>query len=120
MPRLRFILIGGFLGAGKTTTLARLARHYAGRGQRVSLVTNDQAVQAVEIGQRLAAASALSDDLSDAQARLRTASTWSTKRVGCGRPTRGTGAYRRGRQPCGSWAAASPPPRRKTPAAWRG
>ena len=28
MKRLRFILIGGFLGAGKTTTMARLARYY--------------------------------------------------------------------------------------------
>ena len=28
MQRLRFIMIGGFLGAGKTTTLARLARFY--------------------------------------------------------------------------------------------
>jgi G3E family GTPase len=43
MQRLRFIMIGGFLGAGKTTTLARLARHYMGLGQRVGLVTNDQA-----------------------------------------------------------------------------
>src|SRR6202035_6200463 len=48
MKRLRFILIGGFLGAGKTTTLARLARHYAGRGQRVGLVTNDQAQDLVD------------------------------------------------------------------------
>jgi Ni2+-binding GTPase involved in maturation of urease and hydrogenase len=48
MQRLRFILIGGFLGAGKTTTMARLARHYIGRGQRVGLVTNDQAQDLVD------------------------------------------------------------------------
>jgi Ni2+-binding GTPase involved in maturation of urease and hydrogenase len=48
MKRLRFIMIGGFLGAGKTTTLARLARHYAGQGQRVGLVTNDQAQDLVD------------------------------------------------------------------------
>ena len=48
MKRLRFILLGGFLGAGKTTALARLARHYAGRGQRVGLVTNDQAQDLVD------------------------------------------------------------------------
>ena len=48
MKRLRFILIGGFLGAGKTTTMARLARHYAARGQRVGLVTNDQAQDLVD------------------------------------------------------------------------
>ncbi len=43
MKRLRFVMVGGFLGAGKTTTLARLARFYQGRGQQVGLVTNDQA-----------------------------------------------------------------------------
>src|SRR5947209_6433744 len=43
MKRLRFVMVGGFLGAGKTTTLARLARFYMGRGQKVGLVTNDQA-----------------------------------------------------------------------------
>jgi G3E family GTPase len=36
-------MIGGFLGAGKTTTLNRLARHYQLQGHRVGLVTNDQA-----------------------------------------------------------------------------
>jgi Ni2+-binding GTPase involved in maturation of urease and hydrogenase len=45
---LRFILVGGFLGAGKTTTLARLARHYMSKGQRVGLVTNDQAADLVD------------------------------------------------------------------------
>ncbi len=48
MKRLRFILLGGFLGAGKTTAMARLARHFAGRGQRVGLVTNDQARDLVD------------------------------------------------------------------------
>lgn len=48
MKRIRFIMIGGFLGAGKTTTLARLARHYQQRGQRVGLVTNDQAQDLVD------------------------------------------------------------------------
>ncbi len=43
MKRLRFILIGGFLGAGKTTTMSQLARYYVARGQKVGLVTNDQA-----------------------------------------------------------------------------
>lgn len=38
----RFIMIGGFLGAGKTTTVARLARHYVAHGLRVAIVTNDQ------------------------------------------------------------------------------
>jgi len=48
MKRLRFIMIGGFLGSGKTTTLARLARYYMDRGRRVGLVTNDQAQDLVD------------------------------------------------------------------------
>src|SRR5712692_422296 len=48
MKRLRFVMVGGFLGAGKTTTLARLARHFVGRGQRVGLVMNDQAQDLVD------------------------------------------------------------------------
>lgn len=48
MNRLRFIMVGGFLGAGKTTTLARLARQYQQRGLRVGLVTNDQAQNLVD------------------------------------------------------------------------
>ena len=43
MQRTRFLMIGGFLGAGKTTALARLARHYTDAGLSVGLVTNDQA-----------------------------------------------------------------------------
>lgn len=39
----RFVMIGGFLGAGKTTTIARLARHFISQGQAVAVVTNDQA-----------------------------------------------------------------------------
>src|SRR5882762_6061376 len=48
MKRLRFVMLGGFLGAGKTTAMARLARHYLDRGQRVGLVTNDQAQDLVD------------------------------------------------------------------------
>jgi len=39
----RYIMIGGFLGAGKTTTVGRLARHLSAQGLRVGLITNDQA-----------------------------------------------------------------------------
>jgi Ni2+-binding GTPase involved in maturation of urease and hydrogenase len=46
--RIRFIMVGGFLGAGKTTTLARLAGHYAARGLNVGVVTNDQATDLVD------------------------------------------------------------------------
>lgn len=45
---MKFVLMGGFLGAGKTTTLARLARHYMDRGQKVGIVTNDQAQDLVD------------------------------------------------------------------------
>src|SRR5580700_7410571 len=48
MTAIRFIMLGGFLGAGKTTAMARLARHYTARGQRVGLVTNDQAQDLVD------------------------------------------------------------------------
>src|SRR4051812_32993636 len=41
-------MVGGFLGAGKTTTLARLAKFYMQRGQRVGIVTNDQAQDLVD------------------------------------------------------------------------
>ncbi len=36
-------MIGGFLGAGKTTTVGKLAKHLTGQGLRVGLITNDQA-----------------------------------------------------------------------------
>jgi G3E family GTPase len=44
----RFVMIGGFLGAGKTTTIARLARHYLSQGKRIGVVTNDQAHDLVD------------------------------------------------------------------------
>jgi G3E family GTPase len=44
----RFVMVGGFLGAGKTTAIGRLARMYAKRGRRVGVVTNDQAHDLVD------------------------------------------------------------------------
>ncbi len=44
----RFIMIGGFLGAGKTTTIARLAAHFRSQGKNVAIVTNDQAADLVD------------------------------------------------------------------------
>src|SRR3989442_15145197 len=35
-------MIGGFLGAGKTTAVARLAEQLSTQGQRVGFITNDQ------------------------------------------------------------------------------
>ena len=41
-PKARYIMIGGFLGAGKTTALGKLARELTEQGYRVGLITNDQ------------------------------------------------------------------------------
>ena len=38
----RYVMVGGFLGAGKTTAAARLARRLTDRGRRVGLICNDQ------------------------------------------------------------------------------
>lgn len=40
--RADYIMVGGFLGAGKTTALLRLAEYLTARGRRVGLITNDQ------------------------------------------------------------------------------
>ncbi len=45
---IRFLMLGGFLGAGKTTTIARLANHYIQSGLKVGIVTNDQAHHLVD------------------------------------------------------------------------
>lgn len=41
-------MIGGFLGAGKTTLIGKLAAHYVAQGKNVALVTNDQAYDLVD------------------------------------------------------------------------
>lgn len=48
MHRIRYIMVGGFLGAGKTTTLGQLARRYREQGLNVGIVTNDQATDLVD------------------------------------------------------------------------
>jgi Ni2+-binding GTPase involved in maturation of urease and hydrogenase len=40
--RADYIMVGGFLGAGKTTAMLRLGEHFTSRGRRVGLITNDQ------------------------------------------------------------------------------
>jgi G3E family GTPase len=40
--RPRYIMIGGFLGAGKTTAVGKLAQRLSDQGLRVGLITNDQ------------------------------------------------------------------------------
>jgi Ni2+-binding GTPase involved in maturation of urease and hydrogenase len=41
-------MIGGFLGAGKTTAILALARYLTSRGRRVGLITNDQSFGLVD------------------------------------------------------------------------
>ena len=41
MSQARYIMIGGFLGAGKTTSVARLAQHLTAQSLKVGLITND-------------------------------------------------------------------------------
>jgi G3E family GTPase len=48
MATTRVILVGGFLGAGKTTLVARVAERLARQGKRVGLVANDQAADLVD------------------------------------------------------------------------
>ncbi|MEZ6090963.1 MAG: GTP-binding protein [Pirellulaceae bacterium] len=48
MSRIRFVMVGGFLGAGKTTTIGRLAKEYQQQGLKVGIVTNDQATDLVD------------------------------------------------------------------------
>ncbi len=42
------MLIGGFLGAGKTTFLREISKFLAGKGKKVGLITNDQASALVD------------------------------------------------------------------------
>jgi len=44
----RLILVGGFLGAGKTTLIVQAAMRLAQRGNRVGLLANDQAAELVD------------------------------------------------------------------------
>ena len=48
MKRVRFLMLGGFLGAGKTTAIGRLAQSYIAKGLKVGVVTNDQAYGLVD------------------------------------------------------------------------
>ncbi|QGJ72249.1 Signal recognition particle-docking protein FtsY [Planctomycetales bacterium 10988] len=50
MNKTRFLMVGGFLGAGKTTAIGRLAKTLQDRGYSVGLVTNDQAFSLVDTG----------------------------------------------------------------------
>lgn len=48
MPKADYIMVGGFLGAGKTTAILRLAQTLSLAGRRVGLITNDQSFGLVD------------------------------------------------------------------------
>src|SRR5688572_16295484 len=51
----RFILVGGFLGAGKTSAILRLAETLGANGEKLGVVTNDEGTQLVDSPQLRAA-----------------------------------------------------------------
>lgn len=61
MSKARYIMIGGFLGAGKTTAILKLAQHLSAQGQRVGLITNDQSVDLVDTARAKAAGFAVEE-----------------------------------------------------------
>ena len=48
IAKARYIMIGGFLGAGKTTAVGKLAQYLSDQGRRVGLITNDQGSHLVD------------------------------------------------------------------------
>jgi len=48
MPKARYLMVGGFLGAGKTTAILQLAQRLHREGTRVGLITNDQSFGLVD------------------------------------------------------------------------
>lgn len=48
MAKVRLIALTGFLGSGKTTTMAALAEYLEAQGEKVAMVTNDQGTELVD------------------------------------------------------------------------
>lgn len=48
MAKAKYLMIGGFLGAGKTTAVLRIAEELTRQGLRVGLITNDQSYGLVD------------------------------------------------------------------------
>jgi len=46
--KVQYVMVGGFLGAGKTTAILQLARRWQAAGLRVGLITNDQSIGLVD------------------------------------------------------------------------
>ena len=57
----RLVLLGGFLGAGKTTTMLAAARWLEASGRRTAVITNDQAGELVDTGAAREAAAAVGE-----------------------------------------------------------
>jgi Ni2+-binding GTPase involved in maturation of urease and hydrogenase len=55
MEKIPCIMIGGFLGSGKTSALLRLAAYLEAKGISTGLITNDQGVDLVDTGRARAA-----------------------------------------------------------------
>lgn len=50
-PRPRYIVVGGFLGSGKTTAITRLGQLFQKRGHKIGVVTNDEGTELVDTAQ---------------------------------------------------------------------
>ncbi|MCX5659475.1 MAG: cobalamin biosynthesis protein P47K [Planctomycetota bacterium] len=61
MAKPRFVMIGGFLGAGKTTAIVKLAEHLRATGRRAGVITNDQSVNLVDTARVRAAGIAVEE-----------------------------------------------------------
>lgn len=48
MAKTHLMVVGGFLGAGKTTSILAMARLFLGMGKKIGIVTNDQGSQLVD------------------------------------------------------------------------
>lgn len=48
MARTNLVIVGGFLGAGKTTSILSIAKHLLGSGKKIGIVTNDQGSDLVD------------------------------------------------------------------------
>jgi G3E family GTPase len=61
MDPMRYILVGGFLGAGKTTAILCLAEHLSERGQHVGVIANDQGADLADTARLRAAGLAVEE-----------------------------------------------------------
>ncbi len=61
MQKTQVILVGGFLGAGKTTLVAKATERLVRQGKRVGLITNDQAANLVDTAILKAASSSVQE-----------------------------------------------------------